>query len=502
MKDELERLQAYLKWIPRFMHPWLEQKIRSVPGFHEKIQQEDEKLRDILEKSLKPYDQLFERHQRLPRVGVPKDQVLKEIQEMSERESPRWQQGFVSGAIYHGGQEHIEFLNRVYALESQSNPLHSDLFPSITKFEAEIVSMIAGFLGSEAAPGVCGTVTSGGTESILLAMKTYRDRARRLRSIKKPEIVLAPTAHAAFDKAADYFGIRLIRVPLDSGYRMDVNLVEKAIGRNTIALVGSAPAFPHGVLDPIPELSEIASRKNVPLHVDACLGGFVIPFAERLGHRVPVVDFRNQGVTSISVDTHKYGYAAKGTSVLLYRNDELRREQFFTATDWPGGLYFSPTLAGSRPGALSAMCWAAMLSMGESGYLEAARSILDAAHRIKDGISAIPGLRVLGDPLFVIAFAGEGINIFEVMDEMNHRNWSLNGLHRPDCLHLAVTLRHAESGVVERFLSDLRDSVEAVRKSPGRSGGMAPVYGMASQIAFRGMVSDLLKKVLEVLYRP
>lgn len=479
----------------------MERRIRALPQVQEKMRQEDEKLGAMLEASLKPYHQRFERRHRLPARGVAQEAVLNEITQMSAEETPRWRDGYVSGGIYHGGAGHIDFLNRVYALESQSNPLHSDLFPSVTKFEAEIVAMTAGFLGAEAAPSACGTVTSGGTESILLAMKTYRDRARRLRGIKKPEIILTSTAHAAFDKAAEYFGIRLVRAPLDENYALDIQRVERLIGKNTLALVGSAPAFPHGIVDPIEELSAIAFRRGIPLHVDACLGGFVIPFAEKLGYPVPVVDFRNPGVTSISVDTHKYGYAAKGTSVLLYRDAELRREQFFTATDWPGGLYFSPTLAGSRPGALSAMCWAAMLAMGESGYREAARAIMDSAARIKEGIRAIPGLRILGRPLFVIAFTSEELDVFRVMDEMSRRHWSLNGLHRPDCLHLAVTLRHAEPGVAERFLEDLRASVEAVRSQPAKGGGMAPVYGMASQLPFRGMVSDLLKKVLEALYR-
>jgi len=502
MQKELEKYQWLIRILPKPLLKVLEDRIRRDPGLRARLEEEDRKLTAALEHSLKPYHQKFERRTTLPASGIPRDRVLEEIRSMSELESPRWREGFVSGGIYHGDPAHLDFLNEVYALHSQSNPLHSDLFPSATKFEAEIVSMVSGFLGrGEAAPEVCGTVTSGGTESILLAMKVYRDRARRLRGIRKPEIVAPVTAHAAFDKAAGYFGMKLVPVPVGADYRVDVREVRKAVNRRTVAIVGSAPAFPHGVIDPVEELSEIAYERGIGFHTDACLGGFILPFAGRLGEKVPPFDFRLRGVTSMSVDTHKYGYAAKGTSVVLYRDPELRREQFFTITDWPGGLYFSPTLSGSRPGALSAACWAAMMSIGEAGYLNATREILAAARRLKDGIRAIPGLRILGDPLWIVAFASDEVNIYEVMDEMTAKGWSLNGLHRPDCVHIAVTLRHARPGVVERFLEDLSAGVRRVRENPGRGSGMAPVYGMASSLPFRGLVSDLLKKTLEVLYK-
>ncbi len=332
-------------------------------------------------------------------------------------------------------------------------------------------------------------------------MKTYRDRARDLRGITKPEIVAPVTAHAAFDKAAQYFGIKLVSIPVDAGFRADLSAAQKAISRNTIALVGSAPTFPHGVIDPIAELSELARQAGIGFHTDACLGGFVLPWAERLGYEVPPFDFRLPGVTSMSVDTHKYGYAAKGTSVVLYRGRELRHYQYYTATDWPGGMYFSPTLAGSRPGALSAACWAAMLAMGESGYLEATRKILEAARRIKEGIAAIPGLHVLGDPLFVIAFGSQTMDIYRIMDCMARRGWSLNGLHRPPALHICVTLRHTQPGVAEQFLDDLKSSVEEVKLHPQAGGGMAPIYGMAATLPLRGVVSEMLKRYLDLLYK-
>jgi glutamate/tyrosine decarboxylase-like PLP-dependent enzyme len=333
-------------------------------------------------------------------------------------------------------------------------------------------------------------------------MKTYRDRALAGGRTKHPTIVAPVTAHAAFDKAAEYFGMRIVRVPVDrTSLAADVDGTAARLDRDTVVLVGSAPTFPHGVVDPMPQLALLARRRGIGLHVDACLGGFVLPWAERLGYPVPPFDFRVPGVTSISADTHKFGYASKGTSVVLYRTPELRRQQYFAATDWPGGLYFSPTLAGSRPGGLSAACWAAMVATGERGYLDATQRILEAATLIRRGIEGTPGVRLLGDPLFVLAFASDEVDIYRVMDRMAARGWNLNGLQRPPAVHLCVTLRHARPGVPERFVEDLRASVAEVRADPHARGGMAPVYGMASRVPLRGAVGDMLRKYLDLLYR-
>ena len=428
------------------------------------------------------------------------------MEALQAQESERWRQGLVSGAVYQGDAGHIDFLNRVYALNSQSNPLHFDLWPSTVKYEAEIVAMTAHMLGGEQArqahgDKVVGTVTSGGTESIMLAVRTYRDRARQERGITQPEVVIPVSAHAAFEKAAHSFGIKLRRVPLDGDYRVDIEAMAAAINRNTIALVASAPSFPHGAIDPIPQLAALAQAHGIGLHVDACLGGFVLPWAERLGYPVPPFDFRLQGVTSMSADTHKYGYAAKGTSVVLYRGEELRRCQYYTAADWPGGLYFSPTFAGSRPGGLSAACWAALVSTGEEGYLAATARILATAQLLRRWIEQMPDLVVLGDPLFVIAFASPTLNIYQVLEQMARRGWSLNGLHHPPAVHLAVTLRHAEPGVAQRFMEDLAAAVGHARQHPAESEGMAPVYGMAATMPLHGLVNDLLKRVVDLLYR-
>lgn len=474
---------------------------KKIPFVRRRIERELDGFMADMEKAAKPYRDEFPRYRRLPNEGIARDEVIDQITAMRSREDDRWRDGFVSGAVYHGDTEHIDFLNRVYALTSQSNPLHSDLWPSATKFEAEIVSMTAQMLGAAKSDDeIVGCVSSGGTESIMLAMKTYRDWAREHRGITSPEMVVPTSVHAAFDKAARYFNIKQVKVPVGEDFRADVEAMRKAVTRNTVVIVGSAPCFPHGVVDPIEALSELARSRGIGFHTDACLGGFVLPWAEQLGHQIAPFDFRLPGVTSISADTHKYGYAAKGTSVVLYRGRELRHHQYYTVGDWPGGLYFSPTFAGSRPGALSAACWAAMLSIGEEGYREATRRILETGEVIRNGICEIPELDVLGNPLWVIAFASKTLNIYKVMDFMGKRHWNLNGLHSPACVHIAVTLRHTQEGVAERFLADLRDAVEHVRAHPEEAGTMAPMYGMAATVPVTDVVGDVLNRYIDLLY--
>jgi len=486
------------------LHPrlvaWIEKRIRNISSLNQKIEKEYDEMMGELESSVKPYKGEFAAYTKIPAVGRGQDEIIRDMEALHNQEQAVWKDGFVSGAVYHGNQEHIDFLNKVYAINSQSNPLHADVWPSATKFEAEIVAMTADMLGG-VEQDVCGTVSSGGTESIMLAMKTYRDRARQEKGITRPEMIAPITAHAAFDKASQYFNIKMVHIPVDKTFRADVNAARKAITRNTIVIVGSAPTFPHGVIDPIEELSELARSHNIGFHTDACLGGFVLPWAEKLGYSVPPFDFRLPGVTSMSADTHKYGYAAKGTSVVLYRGQSLLHYQYYTATDWPGGLYFSPTFAGSRPGALSAACWAAMTTIGAEGYTASTKKILEMADKIKQGIRKIPELSILGDSLFVIAFASDSLDIYKVLDAMSRAGWSLNGLHKPSCVHLCVTLRHTQPGVPERFLLDLEAAVAHVKANPEEKGTMAPVYGMASTIPLRGVVSDMLKKYLDLMYK-
>jgi glutamate/tyrosine decarboxylase-like PLP-dependent enzyme len=469
----------------------------------------NEEMMQEIEEAIKPYRKDVETFTRLPKDGRERGEIIAEMENLKAREESKWKNGFVSGAVYHGDEDHIDFLNRVYAINSQSNPLHTDVWPSITKFEAEVVAMTANMLHADsvledldADDEVCGAISSGGTESILLAMKTYRDWARDMKGISKPEMIVPKTAHAAFDKASQYFNIKMKRIAVDKDFKADVDKTKSAITDNTIVIVGSAPQFPHGVIDPIEQLSGLARENDIGFHTDACLGGFVLPWAEKLGYAVPLFDFRLPGVTSISVDTHKYGYAAKGSSVILYRNPELRRYQFYTTTDWPGGLYLSPTFAGSRAGALSATAWATMLALGEEGYLEITRRILETADTIKQGIEAIPELYILGQPLWDIAFSSDSLDIYKIMDFMGEKKWSLNGLQMPAAVHICLTHRHTQSGLAEKFLEDLQSAVTYVNAHPDKeTEGVGRLYGMSASIPIKGVVDAFLKRYMDLLYK-
>ena len=458
---------------------------------------------DALEAELRPYRDTHKVYRSLPATGRDRAEILREMRELAAKEEKKWREGFASGAVYHGGADHVEFLNEVYAVNSQANPLHPELWPSAVKYEAEIVAMTASMLGGgeDGVSGVCGTVSSGGTESILLAMRAYRDQARAERGITDPEILVPLSAHAAFDKAGQYFDMRLVPIPLGPDWRADAAAARKLVTSKTVAIVGSAPGFPHGVIDPIEDLADLARRSKIGMHVDGCLGGFVLPWAEKLGYPVPLFDFRVPGVTSMSADTHKFGFAAKGSSVILYRTPELRRYQYYRNATWIGGLYYSPTFAGSRPGALTAECWAAMIAFGEEGYLVATKAILETAEHIKKGIADIPELTVLGDPLWVVAIASDSLDAYAVMDEMAHRGWGLNGLQNPASFHLCVTLRHCRPGVADRFLADLGASVAAVKANPGAVGSMAPVYGMTGTVKTRGTVEELLERYGDLQFK-
>ena len=397
----------------------------------------------------------------LPSRGIPPDQVLARMRSAKERDV-RWQEGRVWGLVYPVDDDLERLLREAYAMFITSNALNPMAFPSLKRFEAEVVAMTAHLLGGD--EETVGNLTSGGTESLLMAVKTARDWARAHRPhITAPEMVLPASAHPAFEKASHYFGVRSVRVPVDDAFRADVEAMRAAITPNTILLVGSAPSYPQGVMDPIPELAAVAREHDLLFHVDACLGGFFLPFARRLGYPVPDFDFTVDGVTSISADLHKFGYTTKGASVILYRNRELRRHQFFVYTDWSGGVYASPTMAGSRPGGTIAAAWAVMHYLGEEGYLRLAKQVMETTARLRAGIEGLDGLQILGDPVMgVLAIGSDALNVYEVADELTLRGWHLERQQFPPSLHLTVSPAHA--AVADRFLDDLAAAVERARR--------------------------------------
>jgi glutamate/tyrosine decarboxylase-like PLP-dependent enzyme len=370
-------------------------------------------------------------------------------------------------------------------------------FPSLRRFESDVVSMTAGLF--HAPDGAAGTMTSGGSESLLMAVKTARDWARAERpAITSPEVLLPVTSHPALEKAAHYFDVKPVRVPVGADFRADVAAARSRASPNTILVVGSAPAYPHGVIDPIDELANLAAERGVLLHVDACLGGFLLPFVERLGKPVPPFDFRVPGVTSMSADIHKYGYAAKGASVVVYRSRALRRHQWFSYGDWPGGLYGSPSMTGTRPGGAIAAAWAVMQYLGEEGYLDLARITLETTDRLARGVSDTPGLRILGKPaMSVFAFASDTVDVYVLGDAMEKRGWKLDRQQRPPCLHLMVTPAHAP--VVDAFLADLRECVATIESTKPTPEGAAAMYGMLGAAPDRSMIGSFVLDFMDGL---
>eukprot|EP01097_Dermamoeba_algensis_P007936 TRINITY_DN5117_c0_g2_i1.p1 TRINITY_DN5117_c0_g2~~TRINITY_DN5117_c0_g2_i1.p1 ORF type:complete len:402 (-),score=107.67 TRINITY_DN5117_c0_g2_i1:672-1877(-) len=326
--------------------------IKQIPAVKAKIDSEMTKVMSDVEKDLeKPAH--IPKFLRLPENGLTKDELIPLIEDHKKVSKVHWEDGKISGTVYFGAGEINEVANFASNTFSLSNPLHPDVFPGVNKMEAEVVSMVLNMYN--APPGACGTMTSGGTESILMACKAHRDWAKDVKGISAPEIVAAVSVHAAFDKACAYFGIQLIHVPVEEVSRkIDLRAVRNAITSNTIMVVGSVPSFPHGVCDDIQELSKIALHHGIGLHVDCCLGGFLVPFMEKAGFPLPTFDFRVPGVTSISCDPHKYGFTPKGSSVVMYARKSLRHYQYFVAPDWTGGIYASPSIAGSRAGSLIA----------------------------------------------------------------------------------------------------------------------------------------------------
>lgn len=450
-----------------------------------------------------PYRRETQNYRAIPEASRDRAEVLAEIQSMAHREDAIGDDGRVSGSLYSGDHEHYGYLGQVFSEFSHANVLQRDMYPSATKFEGEIVAMALDLLhGEVAGPGACGVVTGGGSESLISAVFTYREQARAERGVTKPNLVMPVTAHVALDKGSYWMDVEVRHAPLADDYRVDVSAMEALVDDQTIAVVGSAGNYPHGLIDPIEELGQLALRHSIGLHVDGCLGGFLLPWVEEIGYDVPPWDFRVPGVTSISADTHKYGYALKGTSTLLYANRELRKRQYFTFPDWPGGLYLSPGLAGSRSGGLIASTWAGLITTGREGYLAGARAIMDTADKIREGIDAIPGLEVIGDPLFLIAFKSSDpdLDIYLVNDAVKEAGWRLNSLQMPPALHFCVTRPNTVDGTAETCVSDLRDAVDYAREHAGEPAVSGAMYGFGGTPQGNETINTLMSGVLDAMH--
>ncbi|MFK8023691.1 MAG: aspartate aminotransferase family protein [Ilumatobacter sp.] len=398
----------------------------------------------------------------LNRHGRPVDEVIAELTEKRAGDV-KWADGKTFGMVYDGGPSVHEVAEQAARLYLHENALNTQAFPSLAAIQREVVGWTSSLLHGD--DEVAGFLTSGGTESILCAVLAARERAVAERGITEPEMVLPESAHAAFHKAAHNFGLTIRKAPVSADLTADVDAMAAMINENTALVVCSAPQYPHGVQDDVQSIAALAAAVDANCHVDACMGGFVLPFAERLGREVRPWDFRVDGVTTISADIHKLGYAPKGVSVILHRTKQSRKYQTFVFGDWLGGFYASPNMQGTRSGLPMACAWAVMQHLGVDGSVELTRQTLINADKLRAGIMAIDGVRVLGDGQFhLVAMAaeeGSGFDVFALGDALLERGWYHDRQTPPDNLHSTVS--NTNTGAIDEYLSDLSECVDMVR---------------------------------------
>ena len=437
---------------------------------------------------------------RITIVGVEPGKLISQIRSMKE-EDIDWKKGRAWSLVYWIDEAHEKLLDDAARELGSANYLNPLAFKSLHKMEQEVVHMTASMLhGDEHTVGV---MSSGGTESILLAMFCYRQLAKKLHPrISRPEVVVPSTAHPAFDKAAILFDLVLRKVPVDESGKADVKSMEKFINGNTILLVGSAPGYPNGILDPIDSISRLAAKYKLPLHVDACIGGFMLPWVEKCGYTIDAWDFRVNGVTSISADVHKFGFGAKGASVLLYRSMDYMQHQFIVTTDFPGGIYISPTLLGTRAGGPIAAAWASLNSLGENGFMQLAKTLMDGAVQLKNRLQSMKGIQLIGHPCMnILSYStiNNDPDIYVIADKMEDMGWMVDRQQHPDCIHLTVLPTNV--GVIDTYINDLQEALDYARKHPeATSRGNAAIYGLMARVPFRKMVERSVKKIMQEMF--
>ena len=427
-----------------------------------------------------PYAERFDVVRGLPSEGRSDEAILAELREIATEEDTFWETGKCSGTMYCGDHEHYGFMNEAYGMFAHMNALQRDMCPSATRFEGEIIAMVLDLMHADAVTDgePCGLVTSGGTGSIAHAVLAYRDHAREHRGVTSPNFIKPETGHPAFDKACHLFGVELRTAPIDPETTLvDIAAMAALIDDDTIAIMGSACNYGYGTIDPIAELSALALERGVGLHVDGCLGGFILPWGEQLGYDIEPFDFRHPGVTSISADTHKYAYGYKGTSVVVFRDTAYREAQYFFLTEWTGGKYFSPGMDGSRSNGLLASTWAGMVRLGREGYLRYAKAIFETAFAMQDAVRSHSELRLMGAPTFCFSFTSDDFDIYHVNDKMREKGWRFNGQQYPNAIHMAVTRPQTQPGVVEAFVEDLDEAVAYAKEHADETPMSAAIYG-------------------------
>lgn len=399
----------------------------------------------------------------LPQTGSDWSELKGRLHQLKQHDYA-WKDGRLPVYVYHYTEELMRVSKEAYMEFFTENALGRKAFPSVATLETEVIEMGIGLLGGSSRAG--GTFTSGGTESIFLAIKTARDWARKEKGVDRPKIVMPVSGHATADKAADYLGMEVVRTPLRSDFRADVGLLEAAIDERTCMLYASAPGYPHGVFDPIEEIGALAKKRSLWLHVDACVGGFLAPFARELGYPIPAFDLSVPGICSLSADIHKYGFAAKGASLVLFADRDYQKYQRFEFSNWPRGTYVTDTFQGSRAAGPIASAWAVMNTLGHAGYREIARVIMDTREHFIAGVEQINGLRLLRpSDLCILMYdsVDPDVDIYAVADRMAEKGWFVGKSIMPKAVHIA--LNPVVAPALDAYFADLAACVDQVRST-------------------------------------
>lgn len=488
-------LYFHLKYLSNLNYKkWITNKIKQIPFIKNKINNEKNKFRIKLKNELNEPINSLQKFNKLNPNGFNSKVITTLIKKYKNIKSFDWETGMVSGTVYTANNELDNLMNQIHSIYYRSNPLHPDIFPGIRKMEAEIVQMCGNLLYSK---NLCaGSFTSGGTESIILACKTYRDIALK-KGIYNPSIIVCKSGHAAYWKAGQYLGINIIEVPYDYQFKLTTSILNEYITSNTIAVITSAPGFHFGIIDNIKEIANYCKINNLYMHVDMCLGGFILPFIDKYNY----ISFKTDGITSISLDTHKYGCGPKGGSVILYKNEDLYKNQMFVKEDWTGGIYGTSNISGSRSGNIISLTWATMMFVGFNGYKKNSLKLLNLTEILKYEISKIENIFYFGDPkVCIVAIGSKVFDIYLLSDRLKGMGWNLNVLQNPPSFHLCITNCHDEN-IIYKFIDNIKICLDDIMnlKNNGNLTSSKSLYGSTQKIGDSDIIADVVRDYFCVL---